>query len=321
MIIVKSPFRISFSGGGTDIPYFYEKYGGCVISTSIDKYIYLSMHPLFQNNSSLIKYSKTERVSDISQIEHNFIREIFRKYNIHGVDFNSSADIPSGTGLSSSSAFTAALIMLCNVYKEQYITKDEIADMAFELEKLYSPSIGKQDQYATAFGGLNYIQFEPNGLVNVERLYVPKDGMKRLQNNLKLFYTGITHDSVIMLNIQKKENNDDKNKTLLKMKDLTLELKEQLLKNNIDAMGDILAQGWDLKRSLNSQMSCGEIDHIYNKAIEAGATGGKLLGAGGGGFMLFYVKEQYHNTIKKALDDYQELEFTFDTTGTSVIYN
>ena len=322
MIITKSPFRISFCGGGTDVPYFYEKYGGCVLSTTINKYVYLSMHPLFQNHEYILKYSKLEKVSDIDKIEHNFIRDIFKKFDIHGVDFNSSADIPAGTGLSSSSAFAAALIQICAAYTQRYYSKELIAEMAFALEQKYSPSIGKQDQYATTFGGLNYIEFEQNGQVNVEKLHIPVDGLKRLQNNLMLFYTGINHDSVSILNQQAKEvvGDREKEQALCDLKAYTRKLKEQLLQNNIDAMGSVLRDGWELKRRLNSSMTNLTIDGMYDKAINAGADGGKLLGAGGGGFMLFYVKEQYHGAVREALKTYQEVPVEFETAGVSTIY-
>jgi D-glycero-alpha-D-manno-heptose-7-phosphate kinase len=322
MIITRSPFRISFAGGGTDIPYFYEKYGGAVVSTTINKYVYLSMHPLIFDGNYFLKYSQLERPDKVGDIKHNFIREIFAEYDIQNVDFNASADIPSGTGLSSSSAFAAALIQLCCSYKQIYITKEQIAEKAFKLERKYSPAIGKQDQYATAFGGLNYIEFEQDGEVVVEKLYIPKDGYDRLQQNLLLFYTGITHDSSTILSQQKRDvqHNDDKEKTLFIMSGLAKELKTSLLKNDIDAIGEILHINWDLKRSLNSGISNSDIDKIYEAARTAGASGGKLLGAGGGGFMLFYVKEQYHQAVRQALSNLQELRFSFERVGTSTVY-
>ena len=170
MIITRTPFRISFAGGGSDLRNYYEKFGGSVLSVSINKYIYLSMHPYFDENAYLLKYSKTENAKSLEEIQHPIIREVFKKYGIKGVDFNSSADIPSGTGLASSSAFTVGLINLCNVYTDNYMSKSDVAKQAcqVEIEDLKEP-IGKQDQYACACGGLNFIQFHKCGMVEVEK--------------------------------------------------------------------------------------------------------------------------------------------------------
>ena len=173
MIIVRTPFRVSFAGGGSDLANYYEKYGGAVLSTAINKYSYLCMHPYFFKDGYFLKYSQTELVDNVNDIKHNIIREVFKLYNIRGVDLNSSADIPSGTGLSSSSAFTAGLIHLCNAYNETYMTKEEIAEQACHVEiNLLNEPIGKQDQYACACGGLNFIEFEKSGKVNLEKVYL-----------------------------------------------------------------------------------------------------------------------------------------------------
>lgn len=205
MIIVRTPFRVSFAGGGSDLANYYEKYGGAVLSTAINKYNYLCMHPYFFKDGYFLKYSQTELVDDVNDIKHNIIREVFKLYNIRGVDLNSSADIPSGTGLSSSSAFTAGLIHLCNAYNETYMTKEEIAEQACHVEiDLLNEPIGKQDQYACACGGLNFIEFEKSGKVNLEKVYLTTEGYERLENNLLLFYTGQTRAAGNILKEQKK---------------------------------------------------------------------------------------------------------------------
>ncbi len=322
MIITRTPLRVSFAGGGTDLPSYYERFGGAVLSTAINKYIYLSMHPFF-NSGYFLKYSNVEHAATVNEIKHPIIREVFRLYGIEGVDFSSSADIPSGNGLSSSSAFTTGLIHLCNAYKELYKTKEEIAAEACKVEiEILKEPIGKQDQYACACGGLNFIQFSPNGEVTVEKLYLTTDGYHRLENNLLMFYTGVTRSASAVLSEQKKNTEHDAKKleNLHQMVKLAHSLRESLLKNNIDAMGEILHQGWLLKREMASKITNPQIDEWYERAMKAGAVGGKLLGAGGGGFLLFYVQEQNHQRVRNALSDLKEMPFTFDTRGTSIIH-
>lgn len=323
MIITRTPFRISFAGGGSDLASYYEKYGGAVVSTTIDKYMYLSMHQYFFKNGFLLKYSQTENVNHLKDIKHNIIREVFKIYKIKGVDFNSSADIPSGTGLGSSSAFTSGLINLCNAYNETYKNKEEIAQEACHIEiDLLKEPIGKQDQYACACGGLNFIEFDPSGRVNIEKIFLTTKGYNKLEKNLLLFYTGQTRAASSILNDQKKNtiNNNKNIENLHKMVTLAKELKNELLNDNIDAMGEILHKGWLYKKELASGISNKFIDLHYEKAIRNGALGGKILGAGGGGFLLFYVPENKHQKVRQALKDLKELEFRFDNKGTNIIY-
>jgi D-glycero-alpha-D-manno-heptose-7-phosphate kinase len=281
------------------------------------------MHPLFFKDKYLLKYSQTEYVDSLDNIQHQIIREVFRMYKIHGVDFNSSADIPSGTGLASSSAFTTGLINLCNAYKNTYLTKEEMAAQACDIEvnRLGEP-IGKQDQYACACGCLNFIEFEQSGKVNVEKVLIPSTGYKRLENNLIMFYTGSTRVAREILADQKKNTICDTKKigNLHKMVGLARALKEELSRNNIDSVGEILHAGWMYKKELAENISDKTIDHIYELGCANGADGGKLLGAGGGGFVLFYAKEENHNRLRVAMRDYFELPFHFDNSGTQVIY-
>ena len=323
MIITRTPFRVSFAGGGSDLAAYYERYGGAVVSTAINKYIYLSMHPYFFKDGYFLKYSNVEHANTVDEIKHNIIRETFKLYNIRGVDLNSSADVPSGTGLSSSSAFTSGLINICNAYNETYKTKEEIAEEACRIEiDILGEPIGKQDQYACACGGLNFIEFEKSGKVNIEKIYLTTEGYERLENNLMLFYTGKTRSAGSILKEQKQNTSSDKKKVenLHKMVQLAKDLKNELLHNNIDSMGEILNEGWKLKQSLASGISNEFINESYEIAMKNGAMGGKLLGAGGGGFLLFYVKEENHRRVRDALTNLKEMPFKFDNKGTTIIH-
>jgi D-glycero-alpha-D-manno-heptose-7-phosphate kinase len=323
MIITRTPFRISFCGGGSDLKEYYLKYGGAVLSAGINKYVFLSLHPFFYGNKYFLKYSKSELVDNIDQIQHRIIRQIFKDYGINGVDFNSSADIPSGTGLGSSSAFTVGLINLCNAYVGKYMNKEEVARYAceIEIEKLGEP-IGKQDQFICAIGGLNYISFHRDDSVTVEKIYLDPDRCTYLEKNMLMFYTGVTRSASQILQEQKHNTSLDKAKVenLHKMVKLAGELKLELLSGNIDVMGEILHTGWMYKKELASGISNEQINYYYDLAIKNGATGGKLLGAGGGGFLLFYVKEYNQEKVRKALKGLKEQEFRFDYTGTNIIY-
>lgn len=323
MIITRTPFRISFAGGGSDLPSYYEKFGGAVLSVSINKYMYLFMHDYFDSNKYMLKYSKTELVDSLDKIQHPILKAVFSKYNISGVDFSSIADIPAGTGLASSSAFTVGLINLCNVYTDKYMEKSDIAKLACDIEinELKEP-IGKQDQYACACGGLNFIEFSKDGNVDIEKLYLQSDAYRVLEKNLLMFYTGKTRSAGSILAEQKKNTEEDSKKisNLHKMVKLAKELKAELLKGNVDAMGDILHSGWLYKKELANGISNPDIDYYYDLAMKNGAKGGKLLGAGGGGFLLFYVEEQFRNKVRTALKDLKEIDFNFDSKGTNLIY-
>jgi D-glycero-alpha-D-manno-heptose-7-phosphate kinase len=322
MVISKTPFRISFVGGGSDLPSYYLNHGGAVLSTSIDKYIYLSMHGYFMDNKYFLKYSKNELVDDINQINHPIIREVFRYFDINGVDFNSSADLPSGTGMGSSSSFTSGLINLCSTFKGQYMSREEIAKLACKIEiDILKEPIGKQDQYACAVGGVNFIEFHKDGSVNVEKIHLSDEKKLEMSNNLLLFYLGNSRSASSVLSEQKQNIEDGKKiENLGKMVKLAYDLKSEILKGEIDALGDILHKGWTLKKELASGISSQIIDYYYKLAIDSGAIGGKLLGAGGGGFLLFYVKPENQIAVKNALKDLRFTEFNLDNSGTKIIY-
>jgi len=321
MIITKTPFRVSFCGGGSDMANFYEKYGGCVLSTSINKYCYISIHPYFNENQTLLKYSENELVDSPDQIKHRIFRQVLTDMGIHGVEISSTADIPGGTGLGSSSTFTVGLLNTLNCYKGKFVSKDKLAKLAceVEIEKLGNP-IGKQDQYGAALGGLNFIKFNQDGSVSHEPILMEGKTYKKLQKNLLMFYTGTTRSANTILAEQTKNiTSDDKARNLLKMCGLAKDMKVALENNDISSFGKILDEGWQLKKELASGIANPAIDEAYEIAMKNGALGGKLLGAGGGGFLLFYCEEEKQDKLKKAIG-LRELDFSFERDGTSVIY-
>lgn len=321
MIITKTPFRVSFCGGGSDMENFYEKYGGCVLSTSINKYCYISIHPYFNENQTLLKYSENELVDSPDQIRHRIFRQVLTDMGIHGVEISSTADIPGGTGLGSSSTFTVGLLNTLNCYNGKFVSKDKLAKLAceVEIEKLGNP-IGKQDQYGAALGGLNFIKFNQDGSVSHEPILMEGKTYKELQKNLLMFYTGTTRSANTILAEQTKNiTSEDKAKNLLKMCGLAKDMKVALENNDISSFGKILDEGWQLKKELASGIANPAIDEAYEIAMKNGALGGKLLGAGGGGFLLFYCEEEKQDQLKKAIG-LRELDFSFERDGTSVIY-
>ena len=322
MIITRTPFRISFAGGGSDLPSFYLKHKGCVLSTSINKYMYLSAHPFFYKQI-LIKYSKTELVNCVEDIEHPIVREVMKMLNIPtGVEITSTADIPSGTGLGSSSSFTVGLLHLLYGLKEMFVSKERLAREACEIEigKLKEP-IGKQDQYAAAYGGLNFIEFHTDNTVSVQPI-IMKNGLKReLDENLVMFYTGDVRSASSILREQSKQmSKEDKFNTMVRITQLAQELRDSLHSNDITSFGEILHKGWSLKRSLTSNISNEKINALYDKGKNYGALGGKILGAGGGGFLLFYCEKEKQGKLRNAFKDLQELKFSFDNAGSTHIY-
>ncbi|MBS6729231.1 MAG: GHMP kinase [Lachnospiraceae bacterium oral taxon 082] len=321
MIITKTPFRVSFCGGGSDMANFYEKYGGCVLSTSINKYCYISIHPYFNENQTLLKYSENELVDSPDQIKHRIFRQVLTDMGVHGVEISSTADIPGGTGLGSSSTFTVGLLNTLNCYNGKFVSKDKLAKLAceVEIEKLGNP-IGKQDQYGAALGGLNFIKFNQDGSVSHEPILMEGKTYKELQKNLLMFYTGTTRSANTILAEQTKNiTSEDKAKNLLKMCGLAKDMKVALENNDISSFGRILDEGWQLKKELASGIANPAIDEAYEIAMKNGALGGKLLGAGGGGFLLFYCEEEKQDQLKKAIG-LRELDFSFERDGTSVIY-
>jgi D-glycero-alpha-D-manno-heptose-7-phosphate kinase len=321
LIITKTPFRVSFCGGGSDLPSFYERYGGCVLSTAINKYMYISIHPYFEPRLTVLKYSKTEIVDDVSQIEHAMFNCVMNDAGVSGVEITSTADVPSGTGLGSSSAFAVGLLHTIACYQGKYSSKSHLAEKACDIEinKLGSP-IGKQDQYAAALGGLNFIRFNTDGTVSHAPVLMQPKVKQQLQDSLCMFYLGSTRSANEILSEQK-ENMSDSAKTdnLIQMCGLAEDMKQTLENNDLSSFGAILDRSWQLKRSLASGITNPRIDELYDKAIQAGARGGKILGAGGGGFFLFFCEPDKQERLRLALG-LRQMKFAFDNDGTSVVY-
>lgn len=321
MIISQTPFRISFVGGGTDFEDFYRRYPGRVLSTSINKYIYLGLNPKFDDQIR-ISYSKTENVGHRNQIEHPIVKAALGEVGIEkGIEITSVGDIPGkGTGLGSSSSFTIGLLNGLYSYLGKYVSPNLLAEKAcqIEIDKLDSP-IGKQDQYAVAFGGLNVIAFNPNGKVEVEPVYLSPKLKEDFQNHLLLFYTGIQRSAAPILSEQK-ENIDKKFEFLRKMSDLVPVFKTYLEKGDFQKMGEILHQNWLFKKELSSGISNPQLEEIYSLALKAGAWGGKILGAGGGGFLLVIAPPENQPKIKEALNKYQLTPFRFTEAGSKIVF-
>lgn len=323
MIISKTPFRISFAGGGSDLEAFYSQYPGAVLSTSINKYMYISSHRFFEEDKIRTKYSQTETVSQIDELKHPILRETLKKFSIKGgIEISSIADVPSGTGMGSSSSFTVGLLHNLYAVQNQLATKEMLAAEACEIEiDLLKEPIGKQDQYAAAYGGLNLIEFLPDGEVRVNPVYLSKENKQVLQENLLMFYIGNQRSASAILAEQKKNSSAaDKFNALKEMVGLVYELRQQLMSGHLEQMGRILHENWLLKQSLASGITNLMIGEIYETAMKNGALGGKLLGAGGGGFMLFYCEKEKQPKLKEKLSQLRTFDFNFEQDGSKIIY-
>lgn len=322
MIISRTPFRISFAGGGSDLPSFYRREPGAVLSTSIDKYMYIAIHPFFEKNKIQLKYSKTELVDAIQDIKHPIFREVLNMYGLTGVDLNSIADIPSGTGLGSSSSFTVGLLNAVRAYLGKATSGHRLGELAcdVELNKVGSP-IGKQDQFAAACGGLNFITFYGDETVNVEKIIMDPVKKRELDENLMMVFVGGEHSANAILKNQQAAISDDKKfQTQRDMVKLAYDLRHSLESNEIDDFGRILHEGWLMKKSLTAGISTGIVDEMYDRGIKAGALGGKLLGAGGAGFILFYCPKERQEAFRQQMGDINEMKFHFDDFGSKIIY-
>jgi D-glycero-alpha-D-manno-heptose-7-phosphate kinase len=322
MIISKTPLRISFVGGGTDLPSFYKKDFGAVLSCTIDKYVYVIIKERF-DDLIYVNWSKKEIVTHPDEIEHDLVREALKKVGIDkGVEITMLADIPSeGSGLGSSSSLTVGLLNAFYEFKGVQVSTDELAREACEIEiEVLGKPIGKQDHYAAAFGGINEIIFYRNGEVNVTKVDLSSDKLRALGSNLLMYYTDITRkaDSILRKQQEKSEEIFEK---LAKMRDKVLELKDHLENGGHDILGVILDQSWKIKRSLHPMISNRQIDMMYEIALEAGTIGGKVCGAGGGGFLLLYVPGEKQDNVRKALKKYREFPFMLEKYGSRIIFN
>lgn len=322
MIGTRTPFRISFAGGGSDLRSFYCRQPGCVLSTSINKYMYIMVHPFFDERIQ-IKYSRTELVNSIAHVQHPIVRVALEQFGLEGIDINSIADIPAGTGLGSSCSFTVGLLHALYTYTGKYASKEQLARNACRVEiDILKDPIGKQDIYAAAYGGLNLITFNPDETVQVEPVIMPPACKAALLQNLYLFYLGGSRPAANILAEQQANIHRDRRKADLvaRMADLARHLRVSLVNGNINDMGPMLDENWQLKKQLSDQISDPWIDSCYETAKRNGATGGKLLGAGGGGFLLLYCEKQHQEKLRSGLGDLRDMKFAFDSFGTQVIY-
>lgn len=322
MIIARTPFRMSFFGGGTDMENFYSEYGGSVLSTTFDKYCYVNVRhlPKFFEYRSNLTYSRVEYVNDYEDIEHPLIRNAMKYLDIHDIRLMYDADLPARSGLGTSSSFAVGLLNTFYALKGKRADKRKLADDAIYIERILCKEAGGiQDQIAAAFGGFNRIDMSDKGYV-VNPLIISNERKKALNDNLMLFFTGFTRFSS---DIQKKTeiSREDKVAQLLEMKKLVDDAENILTsKTSLDEFGKLLDYTWQLKRGLSSGISTNEIDVIYERAKNAGALGGKLLGAGGGGFLVFYVEKEKQKELKKAMGKLLHVPFEFEDVGSTVVY-
>lgn len=324
MIVTRTPFRMSFVGGGSDLPSYYRKNGGAVLSTSINKYMYVTVNKKFDNDIRL-SYSITENVSNTLNIKHPIVRNALEILDISGgIEITSISDISSkGSGLGSSSSYTVALLHALFAYQGKFISKEELGRLASHIEiDLCGDKIGKQDQYAAAFGGLNVIEFKENESVIVNPIICKHETIVEMEESIIVFYTGRTRSASALLSKQSDNmENANRRKLMSEMVSLVYDMKEMLENDQVDLLGELLDKNWRLKCQMAEGISDPEIDNWYNKGLRAGAKGGKLLGAGNGGFMMFFAPKENHIDITRAMKDLQRVPFSFDWSGSKVVYS
>jgi D-glycero-alpha-D-manno-heptose-7-phosphate kinase len=323
MIITRTPYRISFVGGGSDLPSFYAKRQGAVVSTTVDKYIYISSHEIFDEHTLRLKYSKMEDVREPEDVRHPILREVLTKYRPErSLEINSIGDVPYGTGIGSSSSFTVGLLHNIHLQRGRMPSKRELAEEAcdIELNRLREP-IGKQDQYAAAFGGLNLICFDPDETVTVERIMTTKAFRRHLESSIALVYTGLKRSASSVLGEQ--DRGLRSGATLEKQADIVemvWDFRDRLAAQDLAGMAGVIDRGWQAKKAMAPGISNPELDGIYSKAMAAGAMGGKLLGAGGGGFFMFIVEPERRRAFLEAMRGFRDLGVHFDWQGSTAIF-
>ncbi len=323
MIISRTPFRVSFFGGGTDYPAWYQEHKGAVLATTIDKYCYIScryLPPFFEHRSRII-YSQMEHVKTIDEINHPAVREVLRFLNIHdGVEIHHDGDLPARTGLGSSSSFTVGLLNSMYALKGIMPTKDRLAQESIYIEQeMCKENVGCQDQMLAAYGGFNFIEFGGNNHRKVTPVTIPQDKLEDLQNHLMLFFTGFSRNASEVAKHQV-QNIPHKQKELKAMYDMVFYALEVLNNSNIRKFGELLHESWQIKRHLSDKISNAAIDEVYETARSAGALGGKLLGAGGGGFILVIASPDKHPRIKEKLKSLLQVPFRFENVGSQIIF-
>ena len=315
---------MSFVGGGSDLAVFYRKFGGAVVSTAINQFVYITVNKKFDEKIR-VSYSKTEEARTVDRIKHPLVRETMKLLRAEGgLEITSVADIPGkGSGLGSSSSFTVGLLHALHAYAERYAGAEQLAQEACEIEigRCGEP-IGKQDQYAAAYGGLNFIQFHEDDSVSVEPILCKRETLREIQEHILVFYTGITRSASDVLKHQQSAVASEKKKqsVMRKMVALAEQMKGELQRNRAGAFGEIIHEGWLLKKSLTSGISTDAIDGWYAKARKAGAVGGKLLGAGAGGFLMFYAPPEKHEAITQSLGKLRRMDFRFEPQGSRILF-
>jgi len=324
MIITRSPLRISLGGGGTDLPSYYRQHEGFLIAAAIDKYVYITLHDTFQKEI-IIKYSSTERVARPEEIQHPIIREALRLLDIRSENFElaSLADIPAGTGLGSSSSFTCALLKALHTYNKSFVRPDDLAEEAcrIEIDILREP-IGKQDQYISAYGGITCFTFCKNDQVKAKELNISKETLYNLEDHLLLFFTGYSRSAANVLKEQdekSKKNDCSMIENLHFIKDLGYQSKAAFEQGDLEEFARIMNVHWDSKKKRSGAMSNDRINAWYDLAMKNGALGGKLIGAGGGGFLMFYAEDNKRLRKTMAREGLQEVRFRFDFDGSKVV--
>ncbi len=324
MIICRTPFRISFFGGGTDYPGWYRAHGGAVLATTIDKYCYLTcryLPPFFEHRIRLV-YRQIETCTSLEEIQHPSVREALRLLKIdRGVELHHDGDLPARSGMGTSSAFTVGLLHVLHALQGELVTKAQLVRESLYLEQeVLKETVGSQDQVLAAHGGLRHVKFHPNGEISSDSLVLPRSRIEELQDRLMLFYTGIARTSSDVARSYAIDL-EARRRQLRIMKELVDESIDILASGmEIGAFGELLHEAWQAKRSLSAQVSNAEVDALYSRAREAGALGGKLTGAGGGGFLLLFVEPQRQNEVRQALGDRLEVPFRFESAGSQIIF-
>jgi D-glycero-alpha-D-manno-heptose-7-phosphate kinase len=323
MIMTRSPLRISLGGGGTDLPSYYREHGGFLVAGAIDKFVYITIHERFMPEI-MVRYSKTEVVSRAEDIQHPILRETLRMIPIEDhIEITSLSDIPAGTGLGSSGSFTTALLCAIHAYCRNHVTQRDIAEQACHIEMdILGEPIGKQDQYISAFGGITAFTFRPDDQVEVEPLRIPPATLHRLEDGLAMFFTGFTRNASQILkdqDVRSKQKDKDMIENMHLVKRIGYESKATLEAGDLRAFGELMHEHWERKRARSSGMSNQQIDGYYDLGRANGAIGGKLIGAGGGGFLLFYTEDKARLTAAMGSAGLREVRFRFDFGGSRVM--
>jgi D-glycero-alpha-D-manno-heptose-7-phosphate kinase len=324
MIITRTPLRISIGGGGTDLPSYYTRFGGFVVSAAISQYVFVSLNRMFREGY-LLKYSSLEHVGRVDEIQHPIFREVLRRHNGHAsLEVDSMADVPAGTGLGSSGTFTVGLLKALFADKHEFISAAALAEEACDIEiNVLGRAVGKQDQYIAAFGGLTCFDFHTDGTIDVKPLAISNETLIDLQQNLLMFFTGYSRNAIEVLSDQKQRslvNDQTILENLHHTKELGIAAKEALERGDTARFAAIMREHWENKRERSKGMSNDCIDHWYKVAMANGALGGKLVGAGGGGYLLFYAEHPMQLRRAMAQEGLRELNFRFDHDGSAVLF-